>query len=357
MNKPDTLVILSPGFPENEADSTCIAAQQVFVKNLKQNYPDLDIIVLAFEYPFKKSVYQWNGITVIASGGKNRGNFFRLFNWARIRIKLRQLNRQHRIIGVLSFWLGDCALIGSRFAKRNNLKHYCWILGQDAKARNKYFKRVRPQADSLIALSDFIAAEFERNYCITPAHTVPPGVDPSMFGKPALVRDIDILAAGSLIKLKQYHILVNMVSTLSKMYPRINVIVCGNGPELDSLNKMIRSLGLESNVKLFGEVPHSSVLKMMARARIFIHPSAYEGFGMVCLEALYAGARVVSFVKPMQVQIPNWHFAGSEDDMLAIVRNLLEETEPEHISVSPYLVKDSNAAIMKLFGYKEDAIS
>src|SRR6201996_5324552 len=107
MSKTDTLVILSPGFPENEADSTCVPAQQVFVKNLKQNFPKLHIIVLAFEYPFAAAEYQWHDVTVLSFGGKNKGGIFRLFNWLRIWLRLRKLNKQYHIIGLLSFWMGD----------------------------------------------------------------------------------------------------------------------------------------------------------------------------------------------------------------------------------------------------------
>jgi len=42
----ETLVILSPGFPGNEADSTCMPPQQIFVKALRAICPGLEIIVL-----------------------------------------------------------------------------------------------------------------------------------------------------------------------------------------------------------------------------------------------------------------------------------------------------------------------
>jgi hypothetical protein len=34
-NERKTFVILSPGFPENEADSTCLPLQQSFIRSLK----------------------------------------------------------------------------------------------------------------------------------------------------------------------------------------------------------------------------------------------------------------------------------------------------------------------------------
>jgi len=352
-----TLVILSPGFPENEADTTCVPAQQVFVRNLKLNYPNLNIIVLAFEYPFCADEYQWNGIKVISFGGRNRGKLYRLYNWMLIGKTLSRLNKQYRFIGLLSFWLGDCAFIADRFAKRNKLKHFCWLLGQDAKPGNKYVKLIKPQAESLIALSDFIAKEFNKNYDITPAHVIPPGVDPSLFNVIQTGKDIDILGAGSLISLKQFSLLIEIIKSLHYDFPDIKAVICGGGPERKLLDEMIREHHLGNNIELTGELPHKSVLALMQRTRIFVHPSAYEGFGMVCLEALYAGAQVVSFVHPMDAEIRNWHFAQAQGDMLNIVRSLMENPAKNHLKVAPYLIADTNKAMMKLFDYSEATTS
>ena len=82
-NMLDTLVILSPGFPENEADTTCLPAQQVFIRALNKEYPGLKIIILAFNYPFTRTAYTWFGNTVIPFAGRNRGKMTRLLVWAR----------------------------------------------------------------------------------------------------------------------------------------------------------------------------------------------------------------------------------------------------------------------------------
>ena len=344
-----TLVILSPGFPKDEADTACIPPQQVFVKNLKQNYPDLNVIVLAFEYPFYSSQYQWNGVNVISFGGQSRGKLVRLFNWVRAWLTLKRLNKEYQIVGLLSFWISDCAFVANPFAKKNNLKHFCWILGQDAKPGNKYFGRIKPNGDSLIALSDFISKEIDKNYSVKPVHIIPVGIDPALFSSPEKERDIDILAAGSLIPLKQFSVLINIVSILNIYFPGIKTVICGDGPERESLNEMVKEHRLENNIQFTGELPHTSVLELMQRTKIFVHPSAYEGFGVVCLEALHAGAQVVSFVRPMDTQIKNWHFTNTEDGMLNVIKELLDDPIDEHSSVTPYLISDTCKAIMELF--------
>jgi glycosyltransferase involved in cell wall biosynthesis len=270
---------------------------------------------------------------------------------------LHNLNKQYQIIGLLSFWLDECALIGSRFAKLKGIKHLCWILGQDAKAGNKYAQQMKLKADELIALSDFIVKEYSKNYGISPSHVIPVGVDTTLFGEEVKERDIDILGAGSLIPLKQFDVFVKMVSLIKELRHNIQAVICGKGPERERLLAIIKTLGLEENIKLVGELSHTEVLTLMQQSKLLLHTSAYEGFGAVCLEALYAGASVVSFVKPMDAPIPNWHIAINEDDMLQKVEAILNTPQCDHNPVLPYPIADNAKAMMKLFGYNEAAMS
>ena len=78
---------------------------------------------------------------------------------------------------------------------------------------------------------------------------------------------------------------------------------------------MITKSGLEKNILLTGELPYPDTLQLMQRAKVFLHPSSYEGFSGVCLEALYAAAHVISFCKPMKQDIAQWHIVQSREEM------------------------------------------
>ncbi|WP_158288366.1 glycosyltransferase [Mucilaginibacter psychrotolerans] len=350
---PDALVILSPGFAASEADTTCLPAQQAFVLALKQECPDLDIIILSFQYPFKRSEYLWNGVKVFAFGGKSRSGLYRLLTWLRVWLRLRKLHRQYSIIGLLSFWLGEAAFVGSHFARLKGLKHYSWLLGQDAKAGNKYARWIKPRGDDLIALSDALRAEYQKNYGIAPAYVIPNGVLPGSFPDTGGERDIDILGVGSLIPLKRYHLFAELIHQLKESQPNIKAVICGDGPEMQNLKNLIERLGLGDNLVLKGELPHPQVLALMQRSRVFMHTSEYEGFSTVCLEALFAGAQVVSFVKAMDAQIPNWHVVGTSAEMLAAVVSILQYGHHDCKPVIPYPIADNAKAIMRLYGYKD----
>ena len=348
-SKPETLVILSPGFPANEADTTCMPPQQIFVKALKEICPGLNVIVLTFQYPFIAADYEWHGVKVISIGGKDKGRVHRMFTWIKAFLILKKLNKQYRLMGLLSFWMGECAFVGNYFAKRHGLNHYCWILGQDAKKGNKYFSWIKPKGDSLIALSDFIAKEVKKNYGISPLNVIPVGIDITLFGAAAAKRDIDILGAGSLIPLKQYYLFVEAISFLKEFFPGIKAVICGKGPEMERLKEKAAALNLKNNLSFVGELPHTEVLALMQRSKIFLHTSQYEGFGSVLSEALYAGAHVVSFCKPMNKDFRHHYVVKNTQEMNKEVLEILRDNHRDHVPVLMCPVQQIAKNVISLF--------
>lgn len=346
-----TLVILTPGFAKDEADSTCIPTQQNFVTGLNKIYPALKIIILALDYPYSKGAYQWFNNTVISFNGRNKGGLSKLFLKRKVFSMLKEIYASNNMIGLISFWYGECALMGKKFADANNLKHICWIWGQDAKKNNRYVQRRRLRRDELAVLSDFLQDEFEKNHGIRPQHVIPPGLNSKQFGKEVLRKDIDILAAGSLIPLKQYEILIKVVVEIKTQIPGIKAMLIGGGPEKNKLQALIATHGLQSNIILTGELSHFEVLQMMQRAKIFLHPSSYEGFGVVCIEALYCGAEVISFVKPMYTEIENWHIVTNKEEMMRKAIDILKNPETEYKSIGPYKIEQTVAKFSELFSF------
>ncbi len=343
-----TLIILTPGFASSENDSTCLPPQQVFVKALKENYPSLNIIILAFQYPYRKDDYLWHGARIISFNGINKRGIGKLILWLKVWRMLKKLKRENNIAGILNFWMGECALAGTYFGKRKKIKHFTWILGQDAKKGNRYFSLVKPKGSELIALSDFIAEEVYKNYKVKVEHIIPVGIDISMFDEKS-ERNIDILGAGSLIPLKQYDVFIRLIKKLTAHFPNIKAMICGKGEEQEHLQKLIDDLGLQNNVVLKGEVSHEDVIHLMQRSKIFLHTSSYEGFGAVCAEALYAGCHVISFCKPMQQEIDQWHITNSESEMEETALHILQNDETKYSPVLLYPADEIAKKMMSLF--------
>jgi glycosyltransferase involved in cell wall biosynthesis len=354
MNKDNkTLIILTPGFARDETDTACLPFLQNFIKELNEQFPRLNVIILAFDYPFKTTVYQWNGKDVVPFNGWGKRYLNKLMKWLRVWIKMKKITHSNHVIGILSLWCTECAYLGSRFAKRNHLTHFCWIQGQDARKENKYVNRIKPASAELIALSDFIQTEFERNHGIKPVHVIPVGIRPAEFPTGHSARDIDILGVGSLIPLKQYDLFIEIISIVKLQMPDIQVTLCGKGTEESKLTTLIEKYGLQENIRLTGELTHREILGIMNRSRIFLHTSNYEGLGVVCIEALYAGCHVVSYVQPMDRDIEHWHIVKTKEEMFEKTKSLLDNPGTLYKPVVTFTSEESVKKIMQLFNYKE----
>ena len=156
------------------------------------------------------------------------------------------------------------------------------------------------------------------------------GIDASLFAEAPKKREIDILGAGSLIPLKQYGVFIETISSIKEFIPGIRAVICGKGPELEKLQETVISSNLNENIVFAGELPHNEVLRLMQLAKVFLHPSAYEGFGAVLSEALYAGAHVVSFCKPMSKMARHHYVVRTREEMDAKVLAILKNKRLEH---------------------------
>lgn len=352
-NKQTSLFILIPGFPADENDTTCLPAQQLLVKAINASSPEIKITIIAFQYPFTNRVYYWYGNLVIPLNGQNKGKFSRLLVWRKAWLKLKELRQVANVTGIFSCWCTECALVGKYFARRYSLKHFTWICGQDARKANKLVKLIRPAGDSLIAISDFLQREFYRSHGIKPSHIVPIGIDKAMY-QPEFQqqpRDIDLIGVGSLIPLKQYGLFIEVVAALKQRCPFIKAIICGEGIEKPALQKLIDTMGLQYNVLLMGSRPHIEIIQLMHRSKILLHPSSYEGFGAVCMEALYAGVHVISFCKPLEKDIIHWSIVATKEKMIETALRTINNPFEEY---QPVLVNDvttSAKAIMNLYDY------
>jgi glycosyltransferase involved in cell wall biosynthesis len=346
-----TLVILTPGFAADENDSNCLPPVQQFVRSFTKANPALQVIILAVAYPFTKRPYQWHGCTVIPFNGNRYRKLLRPFLWEKIRKRLKYIAQSEKLTGLLSFWCGEWAMIGTQFAKKHNIPHYCWLQGQDCRPGNKYAPYLQGKPGELIALSDALAANFCKNYGTAPEHTIPFGAVPPAQNN--AIKTIDIIGAGSLIPLKQYHIFVQVIHQLKNTMPGTRAILCGKGPQLDALRQLAKTLQLESNIEFTGELPHSEVLRLMQQSKILLHPSSYEGFSTVCTEALQSACHVISFCRAMDKDIDQWHIVNGEKEMCEKTLAILQNPGTAYKPVVPYSMQESITAIARLFGYSE----
>ena len=220
-------------------------------------------------------------------------------------------------------------------------------MGQDAKAGNKYVKRISPRPGDLIALSDSLADELEKNYGLRPGKVIPPGIIPA--NDTNNERDIDLLAVGSLITLKNFDLFIEVVNQIKKELPGVKAILVGEGPERKYLEDMVVKLNLQNTIEVKGELSHDEVIAIMCRSKLLLHTSCYEGFPGVCNEALSAGARVISFVRPMHEGINNWIIVSNKEEMIKETLSILKSDNIDFKSFVYRSTEQTVQDIMKTF--------
>jgi glycosyltransferase involved in cell wall biosynthesis len=100
-----------------------------------------------------------------------------------------------------------------------------------------------------------------------------------------------ILAAGRLAPQKDHATLIRAFALLRDQTVA-RLIILGEGGERAGLEQLVRQLGLEASVALPGFVENP--FAYMARARLFVLSSRWEGFGNVLVEAMACGTPVLS---------------------------------------------------------------
>lgn len=159
------------------------------------------------------------------------------------------------------------------------------------------------RADRIIVAHETIVASSEtlqsyRDKIVT----IPYGIDVGYWGQETHEdrQEIDrlrqehpilFIAIGRLVTYKGFDVLLEAM-TLVKGH----LIICGEGPERDRLEAMIREKGLAERVTLAGKSSTSGMRRYLKAATSFVFPSitSAETFGIVQLEAMAAGVPIIN---------------------------------------------------------------
>lgn len=164
-------------------------------------------------------------------------------------------------------------------------------------------RQAYPRADAITAVSQGVADDLITTIGL-PAEKVHvihnPVVTPDLLARtrervddPWLV-DVDppvLLAVGRLSPQKDYPTLLRAFALLRRRRP-VRLLILGEGPLRADLETEAASLGIRDDVRLPGFVENP--FAYMARCAVYVMSSLYEGLPTVLIEALAAGARIVS---------------------------------------------------------------
>ena len=141
-----------------------------------------------------------------------------------------------------------------------------------------------------------VAAEFANSAYHIDSFVVPNAIDIRRFkgSYPSSGSIKRIVFLGRLVDRKGAGQLLEAFSLLLGEISGVELIIAGDGPNRPRLEAQAEKLGIINDVKFLGYIGENDKPKLLASADIACFPSLYgESFGIVLLEAMAAGSRVI----------------------------------------------------------------
>jgi glycogen(starch) synthase len=102
-----------------------------------------------------------------------------------------------------------------------------------------------------------------------------------------------IVCVGRMAKVKGFDLALSAFAIIAKHFPKVEMVIAGDGPERSSLEQHAKSLGLAEQVKWVGWVAPEEIPALLATSQAVLIPSRSEGLPRVAVEAALMARPVV----------------------------------------------------------------
>ena len=103
---------------------------------------------------------------------------------------------------------------------------------------------------------------------------------------------VRVISVGRLIKIKAIERIISAVDYVCGRKVNIECCIIGDGPERESLQRLIEVKGLQNNIKILGYC--NNPYKYMKQADIYVCSSLTEGYSTTAVEALILGLPILT---------------------------------------------------------------
>jgi len=158
-------------------------------------------------------------------------------------------------------------------------------------------RQVIRQVNSVSCVSQAIANEL--NDLLPMNNIVPRIMHPTLSLPPILPTPIEhtnpiLLCVGRLVKEKGFDTALHAFAQLRKNFPKIRLVIAGDGAVKDDLQNLAKDLNISDAVEFLGFIAPLDIPKLMNCATMLLMPSTYEPFGLTALQAAQLGRPVVA---------------------------------------------------------------
>ncbi|MBL0804376.1 glycosyltransferase, partial [Streptomyces albidoflavus] len=160
-------------------------------------------------------------------------------------------------------------------------------------ALRRRLRAVYPRLDALTTATE-ADARAHRDKLRLPGVQVAvlPNAVPDPAGPPADPAARRIVAAGRLVPVKRYELLIRAFARVHAFHPEWSLDICGGGERRAALAELVEELGLTGHVRLRGAV--NPMEDAWTSGSVAAVSSSWESFGMTVVEAMRCGVPVVA---------------------------------------------------------------
>lgn len=153
-------------------------------------------------------------------------------------------------------------------------------------------------ADMIICYTPEEKEKLVQNYFIPESRisVISNGVDTAKFSpsdKKIPTDPFIILWIGRFVTGKGVEYLIRAMDTLVKQSLNINLILVGDGPDVDRIKDIIEELKIQHRIKIIKNIPYDEMPEVYQNSHIFILPSLHEGVPRTILESMSCGIPVI----------------------------------------------------------------
>lgn len=164
-----------------------------------------------------------------------------------------------------------------------------------------WFEKIlmRTRHDAIYTISDASKEDILKMHAKKPIYNIPPSIEDTIKLNEKIIPS-QFICISRLVFYKNLEVIIKAISVVIKSIPQCKLIIIGDGPHKESLQKLVKKLELEKNIIFKGYATSEEKMKMVSESNAMLFPSTIEGFGLVILEAFSQNKPVlVSNIRPM----------------------------------------------------------